>query len=283
MTLKFAADGPTRPVEPPLVEIRRHAIDAIRDLVYRESGIALNEAKSGLVEARLQERIEQLRLKNPGEYLALLQRDSSGAELTALLDRMTTNVTSFFRDPEHIAELDKWAIERRRVGGRSFRVWSAGCSSGQEPYSIAIRLAETLGREFDWRVLATDLSTRKLDEAARGVYAVAELATVPTELAGRWFHPAGPGWVEADAFLKTRVVVGKLNLLHRPFPMRGPFDVIFCRYVMMYFDTPVRMALLQEYARLLAPGGYLFIGRGEAIEARLPQLQMVRPSVFRRV
>lgn len=147
---------------------------------------------------------------------------------------------------------------------------------------MAIHMAEALGRHTEWRVLATDLSTRKLAEARRARYSRHDLGPVPPEMAAKWFSPAGPDLVDVHPSLKDHVVFARLNLLERPFPMRGPFDAIFCRYVMMYFDTKVRTGLLEEFASLLPPGGLLYIGRGEVLEIRGGAFDVIRPSVLRR-
>ncbi|MEW6439864.1 MAG: CheR family methyltransferase [bacterium] len=262
------------------------ALDRFRRIVYDRSGIVLGASKEALIRARLAKRMRALGIQDPKAYLRRLAGDGAGAELVALVDVVSTNVTSFFREEEHFSFLQQ-AVSKWAAGGqRRFRFWSAACSTGEEPLSMAMAVLEALGgRAGDLKILATDISTRVLEHCSRGVYEKAKLAAVPVPLRERYFEsraaaPETPCAVREE--LKRRVVFRWLNLSKTPFPMRGPFDAIFCRNVMIYFDKRVRRQLLAEIERLLKPGGYLMVGHAESLAAMGGPFRIVMPSVYRR-
>ncbi len=258
---------------------------AFQELAYARAGIFLREGKAALVQARLARRLRELGLATEREYLARLRADD-GDEVVLFLDAISTNFTRFFREEDHFRALEALARAGRAAGRRRFRFWCAGCSSGEEPYTAAMVLDPIL-EGCDWRILATDLSTRVLARAAAGVYGAEELEPVPAALRERHLAPvrgAAPGdpprWAMSAA-LRERVVFRRLNLAARPYPMRGPLDAIFCRNVMIYFDRSMRAGLVGELERLLAPDGLLFIGHSETLNGLPTRLRPVRPSVYR--
>ncbi|HYD52302.1 MAG TPA: protein-glutamate O-methyltransferase CheR [Gemmatimonadaceae bacterium] len=254
-------------------------------LVKHVAGIDLRPGKEGLVRSRLASRLRALGVTSFDDYLAHLDADASGAELVQLLDVITTNKTSFFREPEHFRLLQDEILPALAGRAAGIRVWSAGCSSGEEPYTTAIVLRESLdARRFaDARVLATDLSTRVLSRAREGVYAEEMLADVPPQLVRRHFAGASRGDRMLRVVDATRACVrfARLNLMGR-WPMQGPFDVIFCRNVMIYFDKATQQRLVQRFTELLASGGYLFVGHSESLTGIDHGLRYVQPAVYRR-
>jgi chemotaxis protein methyltransferase CheR len=257
---------------------------AFQEIAHEKAGIFLRPAKVALVQARLARRLRELGLASEREYLDRLVSDS-GEELVLFLDAISTNFTHFFREADHFETLRASVAEARSKGQRKFRFWSAGCSSGEEPYTAAMVLDPVL-EGCDWRILATDLSTRVLARAAAGLYGEEELAGVPAPLRGRYLERApddaeGAPRFSISARLRERVVFRRLNLAARPYPMRGPLDAIFCRNVMIYFDLPMRAGLVGEFERLLRPGSPLFVGHSETLNGIATRLRSERPSVYR--
>ncbi len=257
----------------------------LQQTAYAAAGIALSEGKQALVVSRLASRLRALGLSDERAYVAFLEADASGQELVHFLDVISTNFTSFFREKDHFEDLRRCAARAHAAGRRRFRCWSAASSSGEEPWSMAMVLAEQLGADADWRILATDISTRVLTTAERGVYSDEQLRTVPPELKQRWLVRQGGGggtqrWAVADA-LRAKVVFRRLNLSAPPYPMSGPLDAVFCRNVMIYFDNRVRQGLVEQVERLLAPGGLVCIGHTETLTGVRTGLQLERPSVYR--
>jgi chemotaxis protein methyltransferase CheR len=254
-------------------------------IAYERAGIHLNSGKEALVAARVSKRMRSLGLGDEAEYLRYLEADPDDEEIIHFLDAISTNFTSFFREPDHFERLTIAARAWRDLGRRTLRVWSAASSSGQEPYSIAVTLAEALGADFDFKVLATDISTRMLDVGRAGSYPASAVATVPKALLAKWFERDGEtGHGEKSYHVRpeiaARVVFSRLNLATVPYPMKGPLDAVFCRNVMIYFDRPVRQALVREIERLLGPGGLLMIGHTETLTGLSTGLRLEQASVF---
>lgn len=255
-----------------------------REIVYENSGIALGEGKEALVCARVGKRMRALGVPDYRAYLQHIKQDESREEIVQLLDAISTNVTSFFRESAHFdfvrEAVSKWLAK----GQRRFRFWSAACSTGEEPYSLAITLLETFGgRSVDMKILATDISTRVLAHSREGIYEAEKLKQVPSPLRERYFQRVqevrGVGYRVTDT-LRDLVVFSRLNLATPPFPMRGPLDMIFCRNVMIYFDNAVRTRLLAEAHRLLKPGGYLIVGHAESLTGMMSNMKAVKPAVY---
>lgn len=258
-----------------------------RALIYEKSGIALAPGKEALVSARVAKRLRALMLDDHRAYLRLLKEDESGQELIQLLDAISTNVTSFYREPLHFQLLEKIVGEWREKGQQRFRIWCAASSTGEEPYTIAMTLREVFGTApVDARLLATDISTKVLARAQEGIYTEERVKPVPKTLLNRYFDKRGPRDTPEYAVrqsLKDMVLFRRLNLATPPFPMHGPLDIVFCRNVMIYFDNQVRSRLLGEIHRLLKPGGYLFVGHAESLTGMVSPFKLVRPSVYWKV
>jgi len=267
----------------PLGSMSRATFAEFRSLIYRLSGIALGEGKEGLVRSRISKRMRLLGLQDYDAYLDQLLSDPSGEEIIHLLDVISTNVTSFFREESHFQVLSEFA--RRGIGEKRsrLRLWSAACSTGEEPYSMAMSLLEASeGRLVDLKILATDLSTRALDRARAGLYGAERTACIPGDLRSRYFlrDARHPSMLRVGPDLRRTVSFARLNLAEVPFPMSGPFDVVFCRNVMIYFDSAVRRRLLEQIHHLLRPGGYLFVGHSESLSGLAAGFKTVQASVY---
>jgi len=266
--------------------LTRSQFGAIRDLLYNHSGINLQPGKEELVKARLGKRLRMLGLADFAAYLNLLRDDAGGHELSLMIDILTTNKTSFFREQPHYDLLrDRLLPDWRRRGG-SLRIWSAGCSTGEEPYSLAIQLLaaapDAAGR--DARILATDISPTTLAVMREAVYPAEGLADVPGEWRRRYFEKlAGDreGCYRVRSEVRDLVSQARLNLMDT-WPMGGPFDMIFCRNVMIYFDAPTRERLVRRFMALLRPAGHLFVGHAESLNTLRGELTYVQPAVYRR-
>jgi chemotaxis protein methyltransferase CheR len=204
-----------------------------------------------------------------------------------LVNAITTNLTSFFRESHHFDALERDAIpEMTSVPQRSrrLRIWSAGCSSGEEPYSIAMSLRRSLPRidEWDVRVLATDIDTNMIATCRAGRYEAAKAASIPADLARKFVRPAADGLVEMDEKLKQMIRFNTLNLLAN-WPMLGPFDVIFCRNVVIYFDKDTQRTLFDRFAEMLRPKGWLFIGHSESLFRVSDRFRHQGRTVYRKV
>lgn len=269
--------------------MRDSEFDFIRSLVYERSRINLSPDKRQLVSARLGKRLRAMNVPTIGEYCRLLQEPGSDEELVHLIDAISTNHTFFFRESSHFDFLREIAAPEMLIRARSehwsrFRVWSSACSSGEEPYSIAITLAECMP-DFAWEVEASDISSRVLARAAAGIYSGEVVAKLPRETLRTHFQRGfGPqeGNYRVKRPLRDRVVFHHLNLLEGEFPFREPFQVIFCRNVMIYFDRPTQDELVTRLARWLVPGGYLFVGHSESLTQMRHALVPVKPAIYRK-
>jgi len=264
--------------------VDKKIFNKFRDLVYEKSGISLNDSKVALVSARIAKRLRALGLKDYNDYLEVVINDESGEETVQLLDVISTNVTHFFRESAHFDHLKEEYMRWVSSGQNRFRFWSAACSSGEEPYTIAMTLQEaTGGARHDSRILATDISTRVLAASLKGEYREDKINNIPQNLLDKYFEKFqanGGTNFRAKAVLKNMIVFRRMNLSTPPFPMKGPMDAVFCRNVMIYFDNEVRRILLNEIYRLLKPGGYLYVGHAESLTGIVSNFKSVRPSIY---
>ena len=263
------------------MKLEKAQFEKISQLVYRSVGINLHPGKQELVKARLTKRLRALGLKSLDAYMEYLNYDNPEEELSALVDVMTTNKTNFFREPQHFDYLCRQIVPRLK--DRKIRIWSAGCSSGEEPYSIAILLHEQIPdlALWDFQILATDLSTRMLDRAQKGIYEQS-CRDVPPLLMSKYFKcvEANPRRsYQVIERLRRQVHFARLNLIGE-WPMKGPFDVIFCRNVMIYFDKPTQEQLVNRFWNLLKPGGHLFVGHSESLAGSSHKFRYVQPAIY---
>lgn len=245
----------------------------IRRIINDIAGISLADGKRELVYSRLSRRLRHLGLRRFDEYCRLLETGGDhNEEIGEFVNALTTNLTSFFRESHHFdflgAELLPALIRERGAGNRRIRIWSAGCSTGEEPYSIAMVLRETLPAVgWDAKILATDLDSNVLATAERGVYDESRIKDLSDARVRRWFQRgrgAQSGQVRVASELRELITFRRLNLMH-DWPMRGPFDVVFCRNVVIYFDKPTQRVLFERFADLLVDHGHLFVGHSESL------------------
>ncbi len=253
----------------------------IAQTLHAHAGIALSEGKAALVYSRLAKRLRVLGLRSFRDYCALIDGAEGVDERQAMMAALTTNVTRFYREPHHFDHLrDKVMPElaaKARAGGR-VRLWSAACSNGQEPYSMAMTVLDVLpeAAELDVRILATDIDPNMVAEGAAGVYSDDLLAPVPAASRKHFTPVAGaPGRFSADATLRRLVAFKELNLIG-DWPMRGRFDVIFCRNVVIYFDDATQERVWGRFTPILNPGGVLYIGHSERVTG--PAAQQLQPT-----
>jgi chemotaxis protein methyltransferase CheR len=254
---------------------------AIRELILSVAGIAMTDEKEELVKARLATRLRELKITAYEEYLERIQTDR--VELSNMVDVLTTNKTSFFREPQHFDYLARYVFPEWKAERRPRRIWSAGCSSGEEPYTLAMLLREHLPG-LDVRILATDLSLRVLTRAKQARYSAAVVEDVPSALRGRYLSRVpgqGAATFEVCDEVKAKVAFARLNLMGN-WPMKGPFDLILCRNVMIYFSDQTRTTLACRFAKLLAPSALLMIGHAESLAALAQPLQLIEPAIYAR-
>jgi len=266
--------------------------ELFRRLIYEKTGISLGDRKQQLLRARLGKRLRGGEFRSYRAYYEYVRKDASGTELCQLIDAISTNTTHLFRERQHFdvlaTTLQQQLTDRAwRAVNSTLRIWSAGCSSGDEPYSIAMVVDDVIGAQqgMDWKVLATDISTRMLDRARSGVYDLHRLGTVPDRFRRCFFRPVGPRERRAAqviARLRERITFARFNLMSDHFPFRHGFHYIFCRNVMIYFDRPTQETLVAKFASHLRPGGYLLVGHSESLNGIRHGLQYVKPTIYQR-
>ena len=267
------------------MEISEKEYRSFCDFIYSACGINLHDGKREMVKARVGKQIRLKKLSGFKEYFELVRNDETGAEMVNLLNAISTNLTYFFREPKHFEYLARSVIpEINTDGRRRVRVWSAGCSTGEEPYTLAMVMSEHLAPSVgDWKILATDLSTKVLGIAGQGVYPRERLQNIPPELLRKYFQKGSreyAGYYKIKPALMERVHFGR-NLME-PFPMKGPFDAIFCRNVMIYFDRTTQENLARKFRDILAPGGWFFVGHSESLLGVKHDFKYLGPSIYRR-
>ena len=273
-------------------DLTREEYELFRKLVYELAGINLGEQKMQLVRARLGKRLRAGGFRSYREYYEFVRQDSTGNELVQLLDAIATNTTHLFREKQHfdfLAErLRAWIDDRawRSRNGSEARIWSAACSSGEEPHSLAMTADDALrGTGVTFRILATDLSTRMLERAGLAVYEPHRLGTVPEAYRNRYFARVsvdGRPALQVVPELRRAITFSRLNLMAERFPFRHGFHFIFCRNVMIYFDRPTQQTLVNKLAGHVRPGGYLIIGHSESLNGIPHPFNYVRPTIYQK-
>ncbi len=251
-------------------------------MIYDIAGISMSAAKKPLVGGRLAKRVKHYELASYDDYFKLLMKSGEGGELQVAIDLLTTNETYFFREPKHFEFLRDKVLPHRRPG-KSFRLWSAASSSGEEPYSIAMVLVDVLG-ESPWEIVGSDISSRILERARGGLYAMERAEDIPRQYLSRYCLK-GTGSQDGKFLvareLRNRVQFHQVNL-NEDLPEMGEFDVIFLRNVMIYFDVETKRQVVNRLARHLVPGGYLMIGHSESLNGVTEALKVVAPSIYRK-
>lgn len=285
MTMPGATRRPL-PSASPLGEVplTDEDFNAIAAMVREQSGIVLSDSKRDLVYSRLRRRLRALHLSSFTDYRALLVGDPGAGERVKMINAITTNLTGFFREPHHFEFLEQRLLPAIAPESRRLRIWSAGCSSGEEPYSIAMTLRQALP-DIDGRdalVLATDIDTDMVATAAAGRYAMERATAIPVELRRGFVRRVDADTVEMDEQLKSLIAFRNLNLLDE-WPMRGQFDAIFCRNVVIYFDKPTQRVLFDRFAEMLVPNGHLFIGHSESLFRVSDRFQHLGRTIHRKL
>lgn len=264
------------------VPISDQEFSQFQRLIHQLAGISLSPAKKALVCGRLGKRLAQHHLHSYGEYFNLLTDRHHQDELQMAVDLLTTNETYFFREPKHFDFLRQQAVAAQKPG-KPFRVWSAACSSGEEPYSIAMVLADLLG-DGQWEVVASDISTRVLEKARKGHYPLERTSGISREHLSRYCLKgvgSQAGTLLVEKTLRSRVTFTQLNL-SKPLPALGEFDLIFLRNVMIYFDMETKRQVVQRMLPLLRPGGHFLVGHSESLNGVVDTLQAIAPAIYRK-
>ncbi len=270
-----------RELKPP--DIGDRVFERVAELAYSIAGIRLTKDKRELVKSRLIKRIRALGLDGFDDYLARVEADRTGDELARMIDVLTTNKTNFFREPAHFDYLRAVVLPDARTRGRRIRIWSAACSSGEEPYTISMVLREEIHDLDAWdaKILASDISARMIEAATNGVYRVDQVEGIGDALRRKYFTGnAATGFSVAEPVRRV-VSFARLNLM-ADWPMRGPFDVVFCRNVMIYFDKATQERLVNRFHELIRPGGFLFVGHSESLTPLEHSYEFVQPAIYRR-
>jgi len=271
-------------------ELRDLDFEKISRFVYDLCGINLHDGKRELVKARLSKRLRGGKFRSFADYFKYVSTEEGSDELIAMIDSLSTNLTSFFREEKHFQKLGEIVSEMvaSSLTDRTFpklRVWSAGCSTGEEPYTLAIVLKEALGcQNINVQITATDISTRVLKTAARGIYAANRVKVIPPVVLRKYFQQGKGEWegyyrVKEDLMKMVRFV--RFNLKETPC-FDEPFDVIFCRNVMIYFDKETQQTLVNRFYRCLKENGYLFVGHSESLTGLVHEYKYTEPSVYRK-
>lgn len=275
----------------PSTELSDRDFRRFSDLVYEKCGINLHQGKKELVRARLGKRLRETGFKDFNAYYMFVTQKDSGDELVRMLDAISTNLTRFFREEKHFDFLKQvvfpaYVGDKNRAGFHSLRFWSAGCSSGEEPYSLAIWVLECLGKSprSDVKILATDISTKVLAQANRGVYPAVRLEKIQTAVVRKYFqrgYGRQEGYFKVKPSLREMIEFKRFNLMD-PFPFKEAFNLILCRNVMIYFDKRTQQALAERFYDALLDGGYLFIGHSETLTGINHRFKYIRPSVYQK-
>ena len=273
------------------IRIKNRDFNELCSFVHEVAGINLTEAKSELVRARLSKRMRSLNIFDLGDYLRYVKEEQTQDELITMLDSLSTNLTSFFREKAHFdfvkgTILPEITARAKKGGDVSVRIWSAGCSTGEEPYTLALCLLEQLPnpRRFTPKILASDISTRVLQTAQEGVYHEDRVLAIPKVLLHRYFEKVtekGRKFYAVRNELKQIVRFRHLNLMEG-WPMKRQFDFVFCRNTMIYFDKPTQSRLVNRFYDQIKSGGYLILGHSESLTGTTHKFQYIKPTIYRK-
>jgi len=271
------------------LELKAADFEKFRLLIYEKCGINLHDGKKELVSARLGKRLREGNFRSFAHYYDYVVTEDGGDELVRMIDSISTNLTYFFREDSHFQKLAEVLPSLHAASGNKgtprLRVWSAACSTGEEPYSTAIKVLETMnGMPVDVKILATDISTSVLKTAASGIYHAEKTKNIPPPLVRKYFQGGTGKWegyYRVKNEIRELIEFKRFNLMEPP-PRGVNFDVIFCRNVMIYFDKQTQSSLVNRLSDSLVAGGYLFIGHSESLTGLNHRLKYVEPSVYRK-
>lgn len=273
-----------------MMAISDHEFAGLRDLIHQRFGINLTEQKRSLLVGRLQKLMRTLGFNSFSQYIEYLTQDKSEQGLSELVDLISTNHTYFNREKDHFDYFSETAFPAivenlKRQNRRDLRIWCAGSSTGEEPYTLMMLMMEHLGSDYknwDAGLLATDISDRALTAARAGVYPRDRVEQLPANLRNKYFTPADQGHLAVKEQVKKEVTYRRFNLMNTQFPFKKPFQIIFCRNVMIYFDQPTRDALVARFHKFIEPGGYLFIGHSETLGRTQTLFRYLEPALYQK-
>jgi chemotaxis protein methyltransferase CheR len=278
---------PTMTGKVSMITITIDEFKILADYIRANYGINLKQEKQALVTGRLHNVLLENNFKNFSEYYDYIVSDKTGTAASILVERITTNHTYFMREPDHFSYLKNKVLPylQYAVKDNDIRIWSAGCSSGEEPYTIAMIMDDFFGREkpcWDTKVLATDISGKVLEEAQKGVYSNEEISVLPSQWKLSYFKKLDNEKCRISDRMRNEVIYRKLNLMDNIFPFKKKFHVIFCRNVMIYFDSQTKWQLVNKFYDLTENGGYLFIGHSESLDREQTKYKYIMPAVYRK-
>ena len=278
-------------LESTLMSMSDREFQQLRDLVYARLGINLTEKKRSMLIGRLQKLLRTSGFKSFQDYYDYLVNEPNMTAMTELVNRVTTNYSFFYRGKSHFEFFIQRAFPEildtlRKQKSKDIRIWTAGCSTGEEPFMIIMLMMEHLEREYGlWGggILATDISEKALKFALAGIYPEDRAKEIPMNLRLKYFNKLADGHLAVKDVVKKEVVFRKFNLKSNHFPFREPFQMIFCRNVMIYFDRPTRNKLLQQFYEVTETGGYLFIGHSETLGRDQQLYRYIMPAVYQKM
>jgi chemotaxis protein methyltransferase CheR len=259
----------------------------LRELAYQRMGITLSEAKRELVYSRLSRRLRQVGLDSFKDYCTLLQ-DGDEGEMINFTNAITTNLTAFFREAHHFEHMKTVVLPelfKKKSHARRLRIWSAGCSTGEEPYSIAMVVKESVPRDWDVKILATDIDSNVLATAQQGIYNEDRVKGIQHHYLKRWFvkgKGSNAGVVRVSSELRDMITFQQLNLMEK-WPIHGPLDIIFCRNVVIYFNKETQKNIFNRFADLIDMAGHLFIGHSESLHRVTDRFELLGKTIYQRV
>lgn len=267
-----------------LIHLSDKEFEDLRSFVYNKFGIDLSK-KRQLIEGRLSHTLKEKGMSSFAQYMQTLQHDQTGTEIHTFLNKITTNHSYFGRENEHFDFLSRVVLpdlERTRHG--DLRIWSAGCSAGQEAYNIAMTIDQYFGprkKQWDTTILATDISMEVLGRAKRAIYSADNIAGLPAAWKSQYFKPLPDGTFQVCDKIRREVIFRPFNLMD-PFQYKKPFDIVFCRNVMIYFDKETTNRLVQKFYNATAEGGYFFIGHSESLNKSTTQYTYLQPATYQK-
>jgi chemotaxis protein methyltransferase CheR len=271
-----------------MITITDKEFQQLAAFIKENYGIHLKDEKKTLVMGRLHNVLAGKGFLNFSNYYHYLVTDKSGEAISTLMNKISTNHTFFMREADHFHYFKDHVLPylAETVRNKDLRIWSAGCSSGEEPYTLAMLIDEYFGMEksrWDAKILATDISSRVLEEAAKGIYHNEEISTLPAGMRLSYFKRYDNDHAEIIDKIKKEVIFRRFNLMEQNFPFKRKFHVIFCRNVMIYFDNQTKRELVGKFYNYLENGGYLFIGHSESISRGETKLKYVLPAIYRKI
>lgn len=270
-----------------MIVIQEQEFKQFANYIRMNYGIHFKDEKKTLIEGRLGNLLTSMNMSSLTEYLDYVKADKTGKAASVMLDKITTNYTFFMREPEHFNYFKNTVLPylANTVRNKDLRIWSAACSTGEEPYTLAMLIDEYFGPNkagWDTKILATDISQGVLSTAKAGIYSNEKIADLPQSWQKKYFKPYDSQQSVVADNIKKEVIFGNINLMDTVLPFKKKMDVIFCRNVMIYFDGPTKERLIQRLYDITEPGGFLFIGHSEGLNRETTRYKYIRPAIYRR-